>query len=360
MNKTQTWSDDIINTPKADLAVVIGRFQPFHNGHLSILKTAAEISDNILVIIGSSFIARNVKNPFTFDEREMMILNAAEEAGIKGVHCAPVVDNLYNDQQWIVVVQNEIDNALADFIDPSVARVVIVGHHKDDSSYYLDIFPKCTTYEVPLTHILDSTTIRDIFFEKHMLPKDVMPKSIEDWLYDFQHNMFGKNEYANLCDEYRFIKDYQAQWSHSPFPPVFSTTDAVVINNGYILLVKRRMAPGKGLWALPGGFVGIKERLQDSMLRELEEETRIKLSREHLRNHISGHHTFDSPYRSERGRTITQAYLIVLNEPKLPKVRGGDDAERAKWFPISEFYGMSDKMYEDHYSIASYLINRAG
>jgi bifunctional NMN adenylyltransferase/nudix hydrolase len=355
MNKLQSWSDKTINPPKADLAVVIGRFQPFHNGHLSILKTAAEISDNILVIIGSSFIARNIKNPFTFDERESMILAAAAGESIKGVHCAPVVDDLYNDQQWIVAVQNEIYNALSDFIDPNTARVVIVGHHKDDSSYYLDIFPKYTTFEVPLTQVLDSTTIRDIFFEKNMIPKDVMPFHIESFLRGFENSV----EYKNLCDEYKFIKDYRAQWSHSPFPPVFSTTDAVVINNGHILLVKRRMAPGKGLWALPGGFVGVKERLKDSMLRELEEETRIKVSREHLRNHIRGEHTFDSPYRSERGRTITQAYLIVLNEPNLPKVRGGDDAERAKWFPISEFYQMSDKMYEDHYSIASYMINRA-
>jgi len=355
MSKSQSWSDTDISLPKADLAVVIGRFQPFHNGHLSILKTAAEISDNVLVIVGSSFIARNIKNPFTFDERESMILTAAEEAGIKGVHCAPVVDDLYNDQQWIVAVQNEIDNALCEFLDPSIARVVIVGHHKDDSSYYLDIFPKYTTYEVPLTQVLDSTTIRDIYFEKHMMPKDVMPSAIESFLYGFKDSV----EYNNLCEEHKFLKDYQAQWSHSPFPPIFSTTDAVVINNGYILLVKRRMSPGKGLWALPGGFVGIKERLQDSMLRELEEETRIKVSREHLRNHIRGEHTFDSPNRSERGRTITQAYLIVLHETKLPKVRGGDDAERAKWFPISEFYQMSDKMYEDHYSIATYMINRA-
>ena len=126
-----------------------------------------------------------------------------------------------------------------------------------------------------------------------------------------------------------------------------------------ILLVKRRMAPGKGLWALPGGFLGANERLEDSMLRELEEETRIKVSKDLLRASIKGNHVFDHPARSTRGRTITHAYLIVLNELKNPRVRGSDDAERAKWVPISEFYGMSEEMFEDHYSIGSYMINRA-
>ena len=98
------------------------------------------------------------------------------------------------------------------------------------------------------------------------------------------------------------------------------------------------------------------------MIRELIEETRIKIDHRILRANIRNVQVFDAPDRSLRGRTITHAGLIVLNEPKLPQVRGSDDAEKAKWIPISQLYtnDMRMKMYEDHWSIASYMINRVG
>ena len=356
MNTTNIgWSDNSTK-PLYDLAVVIGRFQPFHNGHLSVLKNASIIAKRVLVLVGSSSIARNIKNPFTYDERSEMIGAVCEEFSFKNILTEPLVDDMYNNQQRIAAVQNKVYN----MVGPE-GSVVLVGHHSDDSSWYLDVFPKYAQFEVSQTETMHSTQIRDIFYNHGMIPKDVMPKSVEHWLRDFQ-TLWGQKEYKNLCEEYEFTKDYKVKHKYVgnlPYDAVFTTTDAVVINSGHILLVKRRMAPGKGLWALPGGFLGANERLEDSMLRELEEETRIKVSKDLLRASIKGNHVFDHPARSTRGRTITHAYLIVLNELKNPRVRGSDDAERAKWVPISEFYGMSEEMFEDHYSIGSYMINRA-
>ena len=344
------WTDKGITPRRYDLAVVIGRFQPFHNAHEKLIERAKQHSDNVLVLIGSSFIARNIKNPFTFDEREAMLP--------EGVVAAALTDDLYNDQHWVASVQQQIEDELHNLCgNIKDCTVCIVGHEKDDSSQYLRWFPQYTFEEVPSLDTLDSTTIRDIMFGNKMMPADVMPERVKNFIDKWRAD--NNDIYQNLCDEHKFIKDYKQMWSAAPFQPVFVTTDAVVICQGHILLIKRRMAPGKGLWALPGGFIGPNERIEDSMIRELEEETRIRVSREMLIACTKGNHVFGHPRRSERGRTITHAYLIVLQERVLPKVRGSDDAERAKWFPLSDFYEMTDMMYEDHYSIASYMINRA-
>ena len=112
------------------------------------------------------------------------------------------------------------------------------------------------------------------------------------------------------------------------------------------------------MWALPGGFINADETLENACLRELREETRLKVPEKVIRGSIKKHKTYDAPDRSARGRTITTAYLIELDDSlDLPYVRGGDDASKAKWFSLAEFYSLSNQMFEDHWSIVRNLID---
>ena len=105
--------------------------------------------------------------------------------------------------------------------------------------------------------------------------------------------------------------------------------------------------------ALPGGHLDTGETLQDAMLRELREETQIDLSDRVLRANIRSNMVFDDPNRSSRARVITQAYLIKLpDEDSLVKVKGGDDAARAFWTPLSEV------RYEDWFDDHAAVIHR--
>lgn len=356
-NAKRAWDDHVINY-NYDLAVVIGRFQPFHNGHLALINEARKIAKHTLILIGSSGIARNIKNPFTSMERANMIHMATGKQDRETIEFGYLKDDLYSDQEWVATVQTEITNALNHF-NVNDGSVVLVGHHKDDSSYYLDMFPAFKSHEVAPAHTMHSTTIRDVMFGMKMIPADTMPPEVEKFVKEWMGGPNYKDHFFSLCEEYKFIEDYKTQWVNAPFVPIFSTTDAVVLCQGHVLLVKRRANPGKGLWALPGGFLAPDESIQTSMLRELDEETRIKIPKNLLEAYIKDRRTFDHPDRSLRGRTITTAFLIVLPDKKLPRVRGSDDAEKAKWFPLSKFYGMTDVMYEDHHSIVSYMINRA-
>ncbi len=139
-------------------------------------------------------------------------------------------------------------------------------------------------------------------------------------------------------------------WSNAPYPPIFVTVDAIVIQSGHVLLVERKAYPGKGLQALPGGFIRGDESLPAACIRELREETQLKVPGPVLKGSIRARRVFDAPFRSQRGRTITHGFLIELAPaPQLPKVKGGDDARHAFWLPLAEL--APEMLFEDHYHI---------
>ena len=93
-----------------------------------------------------------------------------------------------------------------------------------------------------------------------------------------------------------------------------------------VLLIERGADPYKGCWAFPGGFMNMDETTEQCAIRELEEETGMKVTGLHQ---ISAYSKVD---RDPRGRTITVAYLAVIDAPIA--VTGQDDAAKAQWFPI--------------------------
>ena len=113
------------------------------------------------------------------------------------------------------------------------------------------------------------------------------------------------------------------------YPRPAVTADCVVMTKESIpqvLLIERGADPYKGCWAFPGGFMNMDETTEKCAIRELEEETGMKVSELHQ---IGAYSKVD---RDPRGRTITVAYLVVLPYPT--PVTGQDDAAKAEWFPI--------------------------
>ena len=93
-----------------------------------------------------------------------------------------------------------------------------------------------------------------------------------------------------------------------------------------VLLIERGADPYKGCWAFPGGFLNMDETTEECAIRELEEETGMKIQE---LQQIGAYSKVD---RDPRGRTITVAYLAVIDSPC--EVTGQDDAAKAQWFPI--------------------------
>lgn len=114
------------------------------------------------------------------------------------------------------------------------------------------------------------------------------------------------------------------------YPRPAVTADVAVITTEQepkVLLIQRGNEPYKGHWAFPGGFMDMDETTEQCAIRELEEETGLKVSEV---KQIGAYSKVD---RDPRGRTITVAYLARIANAE--KVNGQDDAAKAEWFPIN-------------------------
>lgn len=340
-----------------DLLVFIGRFQPFHNEHKRVIDTALKNARNVLVLVGSSGKARTVRNPFTFEERSQMIYGAYHPCDMHRLHVRPLRDKTYNDSAWIKQVQDIVTKTAIDLHNPmgvnlhGTGRVGLIGASKDNSSYYLKLFPQWESVNVPLDTPIHATDIREKFFNDEPYFGINLPNTVFDYMIGFSNT----KEFDALQREQWFIEKYKEAWEAAPYPVKHLTVDAVVEQSGHILLVKRRSEPGKGLWALPGGHLEPDETLADGVIRELREETGIKVPDPVLRGSVHATHMFDDPYRSNIGRVVTFAsYIKLMDATSLPRVKGADDAEKAKWVPISEI--TEDRLFDDHYHIIQYFL----
>jgi bifunctional NMN adenylyltransferase/nudix hydrolase len=332
-----------------DYLIFIGRFQPFHLGHESVVTNALTQTDKIIILVGSPYQPRTVRNPWDFNERERFIRANFSEEDNRCILVLPLMDNIYNDAAWIRSVQQIVSGVVHATIGAE-PHIGLIGHQKDESSYYLNQFPQWERVEVANHEDFSSTDIRNAYFDEEGEIVESLSVPVAMALDAFRQT----KGYVQVAEEQRFVKAYKKGWEAAPYEPVFVTVDALVIQSGHILLVERKAQPGRGLKALPGGFVNPKEKLVDAVIRELREETRIKVPAPVLKGSISKTEVFDDPYRSARGRTITHAYLIELHDGKLPKVKGGDDAAKAFWVPFAEV--KPEMMFEDHYHIIQAMI----
>jgi bifunctional NMN adenylyltransferase/nudix hydrolase len=345
--------------------VFIGRIQPPHNSHIELLRHALKISNKLLIIIGSSEAARNVKNPFTFEERKEMILNAFPKDR-KRIIVEPQRDYYYNETQWNLEVTEKVRKHfnLTDSLG-------LVGMYKDHSSYYLRNFPFLEF--IPFHHKFspkDATEVRESLFENPLIKSEswedkkipktpwytLVPESTKKFI---EEEFIGTELFTKLQDEYNYVKNYKKQWAKSPYPPTFITTDFILKCGSNVLLVKRKIGAGKGLIAMPGGFVRQHEAIQQASIRELREETCLEIDPEELETLIRQVKVFDHPQRSLRGRTVTHAFFAELPIGKgLPAVKGSDDAAEAFWMPVYDIYQRPTEFYEDHFHIIHYFLSK--
>ncbi len=341
-------------------AVFIGRFQPYHNGHHHIISQGLQRAEKIIILCGSAHLPVSHRNPWSFQQRKTMILNSFTKDEAERITVLPLMDSPYNDAIWSQSVQTIVNGVVQalNTMPHNTPRIALIGHSKDHSSFYLKMFPQWESIEVDNLDGLNATNLRDDYFShaEHFAHSDSIFNALTPTgTQQFFAEQFSQTAFDTIRAEHEFIEDYKRQWQAAPYPPVFVTVDAVVIQSGHILLVKRRARPGKGLAALAGGFIRQHERLQDACIRELREETKLKIPEAVLRGCIKRQHTFDDPHRSSRGRTITHAFLIELPvSENLPKVKGGDDAEKAFWLPLADMN--PEKMFEDHYFIIRHLL----
>jgi bifunctional NMN adenylyltransferase/nudix hydrolase len=344
---------------KRDVAVYIGRFQPFHLGHLALLRQALEVAEHVIVVLGSAFQARTPKNPFTWLERCEIIqlsLSADEQSRL---HFIPVRD-YYDEDQWVQAVQQGVTGIVSCLLPGQASQIVMIGHFKDTSSRYLQGFQAWELLSVPRANSVDATSIRDAFLgcagQNLGQVLASLASATPPGTLSFLRAWAALPPYLALCQEWEILRRYKAAWAQAPYPPVFVTADALVRCNDAVLLIQRGQAPGLGLYALPGGFIDPHERTYDSALRELREETRLGTPEAALKACFKGSAVFDHPERSQRGRTITHAFYFDLGQRAFPDISAADDAQAVAWIPLSHISSLEDQFHDDHFHILNHFI----
>jgi bifunctional NMN adenylyltransferase/nudix hydrolase len=159
---------------KFDYLVYIGRFQPFHLAHMETINIALKYSNQIILALGSAQKERNIKNPFFAEERETMILSnfsLADQARIKFVH----VQDVYDDEKWRKLVKSLV----VDLVE-SNAKIGLIGHFKDESSYYLKFFPEWEMLELEsLKNAISATPLREAYYQGEIKEQDFPSGTIE-------------------------------------------------------------------------------------------------------------------------------------------------------------------------------------
>ena len=136
------------------------------------------------------------------------------------------------------------------------------------------------------------------------------------------------------------------------WPRPMVTVDAVVFtyraDKAKVLLINRKDKPFKGKWALPGGFVGMDEELEDAAARELAEETGLAGVQ------LKQMHTFGKVGRDPRGRVISITFMgIAAKEQSM--IKAGDDAAEARWFDIDK---LPNNMAFDHNEVLKFAMKK--
>ena len=177
--------------------------------------------------------------------------------------------------------------------------------------------------------------------------------------------------YRDIREEFGFIQRYHAQWASAPYPVTMVTVDAMVIQSGHVLLVRRQSRPGRGLWALPGRYLPQTMTLLGAMVHTLVAETAIAVAPEDLKRAVVAVRAFDDPHRDPRGRVITHGFRLDLPPSRKPPrirpgqrikpdagddlaaVTAGADAASVRWFPLAAV--KREMMFADHLDIIKAL-----
>lgn len=345
-------------------AFVIGRFQPFHNGHKKLIDYALTLADRVTVIIGDTGCARSFRDPWTVEERVAMMRSVYPDR--ERVTFANVLDNPYYNNIWATTVRMLM-------VSLSGGQSCIVGMQKDDTSFYLDLFPGVEVVKMPVTEAWESeddipvsgTAIRRMIFNPeganyHINMKWVrevaLPKQVPDVLQCGAYRAIVEEFRAIAADEQLWMCPGTLMYGMQPKVAV----DAMIHTPTRILLIERGGARGRGNFALPGGYLDQGERLYYGALRELKEEAGISIPLDGWNKYPLNLVPYDHPNRSSGIRTITNVLDMMVSEEFADENQPvpGDDAQNAFWCDKSALNQMRSNFFSDHWHIIKIQLER--
>ncbi|MEQ6332917.1 NUDIX domain-containing protein [Sphingobium sp. MK2] len=348
-----------------DICLFNGRMRPVTEAHVGVIVEGLEHAQYVFVTVGSVNEPINFRNPFTFEQVYAMLRASLTPMQNDRVFIFGIEDQ-QSDMAWVRTVQKTVATQAARLFPDREAKIALIGHAKDASSYYLKLFPKWASIAATVKHKgLDATTLRNDLY-RAADPTEYVRKIHADvpcipiGPYLFLREWVHSSDFEQMRAEYLFMAEYLDLFERNPFTgerQQFPTSDMVVKQAGYTLLVRRDRMPGEGLWAVPGGHKLAKQTFRGAALDEVGQETGIydlneDIDREFMNLCIRGEKMFDDPWRSTRETTFSMSHGALLPGTRQPIVKGADDAREARWWADDEI--TRSMMFEDHFNQVQY------
>ncbi|MFQ3307299.1 MAG: bifunctional NMN adenylyltransferase/nudix hydrolase [Candidatus Midichloriaceae bacterium] len=175
---------------RKDYLIYIGRFQPFHLGHKYVVEKGLSIGEKIIILCGSSNKKMDILNPWTYDERKI-IINESFDNEVRERLIIDYVPDFADDSSWINYIKNKV-NILTD----NNKNIGLIGHYKDSSSYYMNMFLDWECIEVENFKDINATDVREILFQNKKDVrenlKNMLPEKILDYIIESANGIIGR------------------------------------------------------------------------------------------------------------------------------------------------------------------------
>lgn len=301
-----------------DYALYIGRFQPFHRGHLACVKYGFSVAKKIIIVVGGHYLAPSLTDPWTAQERKKLILSSFTKTERKRIQFIFLRDRLYNEELW---KENLIRDVQLN--TESNSKIVIIGHVKDQTSYYLNIFPQWKFIETGNFHNLNSTNFRMGYFSHQKPSYSAVPEQSIAFLKQFRRSkVFKTLQLEKECLQ-----------NHKQFLFV------LLIVGNYLLLKKRSDSPGKNLYSLP-----------DSLDVSIE-------NKHHKKYFITKQSFYLSKYDGQNKKGKEVSFYFIANDKSFDLTKY-TPTKNLKWMLLDDLALNECKMYADHYQIIRTLMQQ--
>lgn len=338
-------------------AVFIGRFQPFHKGHLHNIKKGLEIAHNIIIIIGSSYRAPSITNPFSFSIRKQMIIADLlyVKINIKRIIIISAQDWIYNDKKW----KEEIELKIKKYTK-NKNSVIIIGHQKNNDNFYLKNF-EWKYIDFNNYRKLNATNFRKKFFSKNQInTKYMISNSINKGSAKILKKFKSKPIFFVLKKEY--IESEKNKKSYGTYKCKIQIVNnrILFVYRHKLLLIKYRNQINKKLWSLPKGKIKINKNKVNIFFYNAKNKKIILKS---LYNKKDSIHNliFNCPEQIMNLKIKTKINFIIMskNNYYLQDLLKLETQNIGKWFnTLTVYKKMQSKLINDQYQIIKYIFNK--
>tara|TARA_R110002073_G_scaffold309611_2_gene479935 strand:+ start:1125 stop:2141 length:1017 start_codon:yes stop_codon:yes gene_type:complete len=333
------------------LSIVIGRFQPLHDGHLTLIEEARKQGDKTLILVGSPNKLPDYKDPFSYEERKQFLEDSLETLDeIMDEFIIRPLNDEPSDDDWVA---NVIGEAISLEEDPT--QVTIYTSKKDEAFYR-----KTFLFPVETVNILDisATMIRHAWYTDTLWTvEEYLPPSVTFDMAD--HEDFERLAAESLSVDSMALTKEEGHPFGNPMEPV----SFAVILQGSELLVGRRGAPrGRGQLGLAGGYVEKNETTLEGCMREVREEMGVDLKHMITSGHAQCLAQAVEENLGDLGtRTLGVNYLFVINpEIELEIQVDGSETTEHKWLTTKDVYEDKELLFYNHNLVVKRLLSKLG